>query len=244
MTLNTFSMPANTTMDDVGTNTAGWSVPMTISAFANEPGRSTPRSFGTSASIVSVRFCSWMDGDNRTTRPRYVVGSPSTVTMTSWPTCTLTAARSGIASASRIGWTRTSVATGVPAIRYSPTPARRSRMIPSAGASNTVSVSAWRAMSSSDLRWAKIAWRLRASSRASWYLASATCSAATAVSSWARATRSCCESFSVRSRVNTASSSWALAWRTTAVFSTATRSSVPSGISPSLARAWCSAASA
>src|SRR5256885_396475 len=74
-TTSTFSTPANVMIDAAGTVTTGCPVSVTISARANEPGRSVARSFGTSASTISVRFCSCTLGESRTTRPLSGVGA-------------------------------------------------------------------------------------------------------------------------------------------------------------------------
>src|SRR5439155_708706 len=71
---------------------------------------------------------------------------------------------------------------------------------PSKGETSTVSMSCCRARSSSERRCVSVAWRLRTSSIASWYRASATPRFACAVSSWARAIRSCSSSLAERSR--------------------------------------------
>ena len=67
------------------------------------------------------------------------------MTRTVWPTRTSPAARSGTASCSRSGCWRTTVTTGVPAARYSPAKAWRSRTTPSIGERSIVSSSCWRA---------------------------------------------------------------------------------------------------
>jgi hypothetical protein len=131
---------------------------------AKAPGRSVLPSFGTSASMSRVRFCSLMDGETRATRPLCSPATPSTVTTTDCPTRTLVESRSGTASRSRSGWSLTMVATGAPAARNSPTEARRSLTAPSIGEATTVSTSCWRASSSSDRRWSSTACRLRTSS--------------------------------------------------------------------------------
>src|SRR5258705_5486 len=98
-------------MDVAGTVTTERPASVTISTRANEPGRSTARSFGISASTISVRFCSCTIGESRTTRPLYSVASPSRVSLTTWPLRTPEPSRSGMGTRSRSGCTRTSVAT-------------------------------------------------------------------------------------------------------------------------------------
>ena len=105
----------------------------TIDALANEPGRSAPLGFGTSASIISERLASSMAGLRRATRPGYDVVSPSTVTWTTWFTRTACESRSGTDTRRRSGCTRTIVATGEPAARYWPAVTWRSRTMPSSG---------------------------------------------------------------------------------------------------------------
>ena len=57
-TTRTFSTPANTISELVGTVMMGWAASVTISARAKAPARSSPRSFGISASTVRVRLSS------------------------------------------------------------------------------------------------------------------------------------------------------------------------------------------
>ena len=89
----------------------------TIAARANEPGRRAPSALGTSASTIRVRLSSLIEGLMRATLPVRLVGTPSTVSSTGWPTRTPSASRSGTESFSRNGWTRTRTATGAPAAR-------------------------------------------------------------------------------------------------------------------------------
>ena len=138
-TVSTFSTPAKVTTAVAGTVTTRTSPARTMSALAKAPGRSALPSFGTSASMSRVRFCSLMDGEMRATRPVCSPATPSTVTSTDCPTRTLVESRSGTASRSRSGWSLTMVATGAPAARYSPTEARRSLTAPSIGEATTVS---------------------------------------------------------------------------------------------------------
>ncbi len=166
-TTRTFSIPANVTSASAGTVTSlrsGWT---TISPRAKAPGRSRPCSLGISASIISERFCSLIAGASRATWPSYTVGSLSRVRRTRWPWRIVAASRSGTASRSRSGLMRTSVATGAPAFRNSPTWAWRAFMAPSIGARSTVSASCCRASSSSVRFSARTPRRLFTSSTAS-----------------------------------------------------------------------------
>jgi len=141
---------------------------VTMSARVKAPGLSTAFGLGTSASTRRVRFCSCTIGLSRTTRPWWTVASPSTVSRTVWPARTPTASRSGTGRRNRSGCVRTSVATGAPAPRYSPTAACFRLTAPSKGETSTVSTSCCRASSSSERRCVSVAWRLRTSSIASW----------------------------------------------------------------------------
>ena len=102
-TTSTFSTPANTIMALDGTVITGWLTSVMMSTRAKEPGHRKPRSLGTSASTSKVRFCSCTIGDSRTTRPRYTVGSPSTVNATACPTLTPAPSRSGTGTRSHVG---------------------------------------------------------------------------------------------------------------------------------------------
>ena len=153
----TFSMPAKVTMAAAGTST---SRPVRLRRrsppLAKAPGRSAAVGFGTSASTSSVRL---LLADRRA-EPRdaalvHASGSPSTVRRTALARPDAAASRSGTARRSRSGLMRTSVTTGAPAARYSPTAAWRSRMAPSNGARSTVSASCCRASSSSVRRSAR-----------------------------------------------------------------------------------------
>ena len=70
-TTSTLSTPANVTSAEVGHDHGLVGCADTISALANEPGRSCALRFGTSASTISVRLASSIAGLTRATRPVY-----------------------------------------------------------------------------------------------------------------------------------------------------------------------------
>ena len=224
----------------------GGSPAMTMSAWAKAPGRSAPRSLGTSASIeqgavllADRRARRGRRGrDARSPRPRRST-SPTAPRARSAPS------RSGTGERSRSGCTRTIVATGVPARRYSPTEALRSLTAPSIGERITVSSAA---AAPDPARSA--AGRSRPGDCALPRSRPDSApppprSAASAESSWACAMSPAAQSSDAIAREPRASSSMARAWRTIAVCSGSTRSSVP--VAPKArarTRACCSAATA
>ena len=141
-----FSTPANTTIAADGTTSAGRRArddvrlgegagpqgPVAIGHFGFDGQRA--RAFGDrraeprDAALVACRF-----------RLRPSRARPG-------PTRTAPATRSGTESCRRSGCCRTTVRTGVPAARYSPANASRSRITPSIGERSTVSSSCCRAM--------------------------------------------------------------------------------------------------